>query len=168
MTIGVKPVQDTPVAVNDYADTDENTSVTISVLDNDTDPDNDALTVTDVTNGQYGTVVINNDNTITYTPNENFSGSDTFSYTVSDGNGGEDTANVTIGVKPVQDTPVAVNDYADTDENTSVTISVLDNDTDPDNDALTVTDVTNGQYGTVVINNDNTITYTPNENFSGF
>ena len=88
VTIGVQPVQNPPVAVNDYADTDENTSVTISVLDNDTDPDNDALTVTDVTSGQYGTVVINNDNTITYTPGDNFSGSDTFSYTVSDGNGG--------------------------------------------------------------------------------
>ena len=117
--------------MNDYANTDENTSVTISVLDNDTDPDNDALTVTDVTSGQYGTVVINNDNTITYTPNDNFSGSDAFSYTVSDGNGGEDTADVTIGVQPVQNPPVAVNDYANTDENTSVTISVLDNDYRP-------------------------------------
>jgi VCBS repeat-containing protein len=167
VTIKGNPVQNPPVAVDDYAKTEENTSVTISVLDNDTDPDNDDLTVTDVTNGQYGTVVINNDNTITYTPNDNFSGSDTFSYTVSDGNGGQDTARVTIEGNPVQNPPVAVNDYASVEENTSVTISVLDNDTDPDNDDLTVTDVTNGQYGTVILNNDNTITYTPNDNFSG-
>ena len=169
VTIEVKPVQDPPVAVNDSADIDENySSVTISVLDNDTDPDDDNLTVTDVTNGQYGTVVINDDNTITYTPDdETFPGSDTFSYTVSDGNGGEDTASVTIEGNPVQNNPVAQDDYASSDENTSVTISVLDNDTDADNDNLTVTDVTNGQYGTVVINNDNTITYTPDEDFSG-
>lgn len=91
-----------PDAVDDFAFTKENTSVTISVLANDSDPDNDTITINSVDNNsiQGGTVVNNGDGTVTYTPPNNFKfpPNDTFDYTISDGKGGTDTATVTIQV----------------------------------------------------------------------
>jgi len=87
-----------PVASDDTATTPQDTPVTIDVLANDTDPDNDPLTVTSVTQGADGTVVNNGDGTVTYTPNTGFTGADAFTYEISDGNGGTDTATVTVTV----------------------------------------------------------------------
>jgi subtilisin-like proprotein convertase family protein len=87
-----------PVAVDDSDATDEDTPVTINVLANDSDVEDDTLTVTDVSDPPNGTAVINPDNTITYTPDAGFSGSDTFDYTISDGNGGTDSGTVSITV----------------------------------------------------------------------
>lgn len=75
-----------PVAVDDSAETTENTLVIIPVLANDSDPDADALTISSVTQAANGTVTINNNGTLNYTPKRRFKeGSDTFSYQVSDG-----------------------------------------------------------------------------------
>uniref|UniRef100_UPI002610B880 Ig-like domain-containing protein n=1 Tax=uncultured Christiangramia sp. TaxID=503836 RepID=UPI002610B880 len=74
------------------ATTSEDTPVQIDVLNNDSDPDGDELTVTEVTQPGNGSAVINTDGTVTYSPNANFNGTDTFTYTISDGNGGTDTA----------------------------------------------------------------------------
>jgi subtilisin-like proprotein convertase family protein len=92
--------QQPPDAVDDPATTDMDTPVTIDVLANDSDPENDPLDVIAVTQGSDGSVVINPDDTVTYTPTTGgFIGTDTFSYTISDGNGGEDTATVTVTVR---------------------------------------------------------------------
>ncbi len=165
VTLTVDPVNDVPVATPDVGQTDEDTPVTVSVLDNDTDADGDPLTVTAAT-APNGTVVINPDGTVTYTPNPNFNGTDTITYTVSDGNGGFATTTATITVNPVNDVPVAVNDNVATPEDAPVTIPVLGNDTDADGDPLTVTEATSPN-GTVVINPDGTITFTPDPDFNG-
>ena len=62
--------------------TDEDTPVTVTVLTNDTDPDGDPLRVTSATDPANGTVVVNGDNTITYTPDLNWTGTDTFDYEI--------------------------------------------------------------------------------------
>jgi large repetitive protein len=165
ITVTVTPVNDPPVAVNDDARTSEDTPVKVAVLANDSDVDGDPLTVTAAT-APNGTVVINPDGTITYTPKANFNGTDTITYTISDGKGGTSTATVTVTVDPVNDPPVATNDVATTNEDTPVTVSVLANDTDIDGDPLTVVSAT-APNGTVVINANGTITYTPNLNFNG-
>ena len=83
------------------------TAVTIDVLANDSDGNNDPLTITAVsTAGANGTAVINNNGTpgnpaddkIVYTPNAGFAGTDSFTYTIADGQGGTDTATVTVNV----------------------------------------------------------------------
>jgi probable HAF family extracellular repeat protein len=102
--------QQPPDAVDDSATTDMDTPVTIDVLANDTDPENDPLDVTGVTQGSNGDVAINPDDTVTYTPNAGFAGTDTFTYTISDGNGGEDTATVSITVSSGMETPLFVYD----------------------------------------------------------
>ena len=163
--VTVTPVNDPPIAVNDLASTNEDTPVTIGVLVNDSDRDRDRLTVT-AANAPNGTVVINPNGTITYTPNANFNGTDTITYTISDGNGGTSTATVTVTVDPINDVPVARPDSAMTLEDTQVTIAALTNDSDPDGDPLTILSATSPN-GTIVINPDGTLVYTPNPNFNG-
>lgn len=99
-------VQGPPVAVDDFASTLEDTPVTIDVLANDSDPNGDALTVISTGPAMHGTVVINADNTVTYSPDPTiFDASDTFTYTIDDGNGLTDTATVTVDVAGLPSTP---------------------------------------------------------------
>lgn len=87
-----------PTALNDSAVAYAGQATRVSVLANDSDPDQNPLTVSAVTQGQNGGVVINSDGTVTYTPRAGFTGSDSFSYTISDGKGGIATASVMVNV----------------------------------------------------------------------
>jgi len=94
-----------PLASNDSASTLEDTSVVIDVLGNDSDPDGDALGVT-TASAVNGTVLINANGALTYTPNADFNGLDTITYTLGDGEGGSATATVSVTVGAVNDPPV--------------------------------------------------------------
>ncbi|HEY9066369.1 MAG TPA: Ig-like domain-containing protein, partial [Burkholderiaceae bacterium] len=101
ITLDVTPVNDAPVAVDDLAATPINTAIaSITVLGNDHDLDGDALSVTAATlaNPALGTVAINADNTLSFTPASNVSGPVEIHYTVSDGQGGSATAVLTVDV----------------------------------------------------------------------
>jgi len=100
-------VNDAPEAVDDTANTVEDTSVEIDVVANDTDPDtSDVITVTSVGDASNGMVSIDDDTgNILYTPDANFNGEDSFDYTISDGNGGTSTARVTVNVGGTNDDP---------------------------------------------------------------
>ena len=76
-----------PVAVADTVETSPGASAVINVLANDSDPNGDALTLTGiVTAPSHGQAVINGtDNTVIYTPNAGFTGTDHFRYQISDG-----------------------------------------------------------------------------------
>ncbi|MEQ6247885.1 cadherin-like domain-containing protein [Sulfitobacter sp. HNIBRBA3233] len=165
VTVTVNPVQDPPVALDDVASTEEDTTVTISVLANDSDPDGDPLTITDATSAD-GAVTINGDGTIDFTPAAGFNGDAVINYTITDGNGGFDDAVVSVSVGEVNDAPVAADDVAETPEDTAITIPVLANDSDPDGDPLTIT-AASSPDGEVVINDDGTVTFTPNPDFNG-
>ena len=155
-----------PTPAPDTAVTDEDVPVTIDVLGNDSDPDGDPLTVTGASSPN-GSVTVNPDGTLTYTPNPDFNGTDTITYTVTDGQGGTATSTVTVTVNPVNDAPEAVDDTATTPFNTPVTIAVLGNDSDVDGDPLSVLGTPTSADGTVVVNGDGTITFTPNTGFTG-
>ena len=156
-----------PVAVDDEASTDEDTPVTIDVLGNDTDPEGDPLVIEGTPTAENGTVTVNADGTLEYTPNPDFNGDDTITYEISDGNGGTDTAEVAVTVAPVNDAPDAVDDADTTPFNTAVVVDVLGNDTDPDGDTLSVVGTPTSDDGTVEVNDDGTITFTPNDGFTG-
>jgi hypothetical protein len=142
-------------------------AVTISVLANDVDPDDDPLQVQSVRNGTNGSVtIVNNAGAVLYTPNPNFFGTDSFTYTVTDG-GGNSAATVTVTVTPLPDPPVANDDAAATPEQTPVTIGVMANDLDPDGDPISVTGVTTPANGAAAVNENGAVTYTPNAGFSG-
>jgi VCBS repeat-containing protein len=103
VTINVNNVNDDPVAVDDTAVAQTGAgSITINVLANDTSaPDTgETLTVTQVgTGSDGGTITIDSQNRIVYTPAEGFSGVESFEYTISDGNGGSSTATVVVTVR---------------------------------------------------------------------
>ncbi len=167
VTITVGAANDGPTAVDDSETTDEDTPVNVDVIANDTHPDGDTIQTTNVTDPVNGSAIIESDGTITYTPDENYSGTDTFEYTITDENGDTHTAIVTITITPVEDPPVAEDDEEETFGSTPVTIEILDNDNDPENDPLEITIDVYPTHGTVVINPDGTITYTPDPGFEG-
>jgi hypothetical protein len=163
VTVTVDPVNDNPDSEDDLVVTQGDDPVTIPVLDNDTDPDGDPLDIIDISTPTNGTVTENPDGTLSYDPNDGFTGTDTFTYTVSDGNGGTDSSTVTVVVNPgpnQNSNPDAVDDTARTPINTPIVLAVLVNDSDPDGDPLTVIDA-QSPFGTPVINTDGTITFTP-------
>lgn len=113
-----------------------------------------------------GIVTLNADGTVTFTPAADYNGPVRFTYTVDDGHGGTATAGVGGTVTPVNDDPVATDDVANSVEGQPVTIDVLANDTDIDGDPLRVIAATTSD-GSVAINADGTITFTPPPGFAG-
>ncbi|MHC4439519.1 MAG: cadherin-like domain-containing protein [Planctomycetota bacterium] len=106
VSITITPGNDPPIANDDNASAQEDVPVvTIDVLKNDTDPDNDRLIVVKASQGRHGTVTINTNSTLTYAPSRNFSGNDSFTYTLSDSKDGTDTATVNVTVSAVNDAP---------------------------------------------------------------
>ncbi|MCG2463000.1 cadherin-like domain-containing protein, partial [Flavobacteriaceae bacterium F89] len=110
--------------------------------------------------------------TVTYTPDTGYNGTDTFEYTVCDNAGTCDTATVTVvvGTPPALD---VVDDTASTPEDTPVDIDILANDSGiPADGTLNFTDPANG---TVAVNDngtpdditDDTVTYTPDTGYNG-
>jgi hypothetical protein len=153
-----------PVAGNDSGATDEDIPLGIAVLTNDTDPDSDSLLVTAVTQPPNGSVTINADNTVTYTPTSNFNGPNSFSYTVSDTKGGRSTATVTLTVRPVNDIPVAADRAVTTSKNTAV--QILLSASDPDGETLSYR-VSEGPAHGVLSGSGPNQTYTPTAGYVG-
>lgn len=164
VTVTVTPVNDPPQASADEARTNVNAAVTLDVMSNDSDPENDPITISDVWAAANGSVVNNSGDDVTYTPTTDFHGQDTFSYVISDDNGLLDTALVTV---MVNDLPIAVEDQGSVNEDSVLVINLLLNDSDPNNDTLTVFSITDALHGTVQNNNDSTITYSPGLNYFG-
>ncbi|EOG7719162.1 tandem-95 repeat protein [Vibrio parahaemolyticus] len=151
----------------DSADVVEDTPTIINVLGNDTFESTDKVVSLDAENGpKNGTVIVNNDGTVTYTPDDNYVGEDTFTYIVTSGGVSESTT-VSVDVTPENDAPVAKDDTAITDEDTPVTIDVLPNDTDVDGDKLSIESASvPKEQGTVEVVNGKLV-FTPAENFNG-
>lgn len=163
-TITVLPVNDPPVASADNATAFEDRAVTIDALDNDSDVDQDGLTLT-ILDTQNGSAVVT-DGKVVFTPATNFNGTATVSYQVSDGSADSDPATITIQVIPVSDTPISNDDHATIQEDSVAVIDVLDNDLDNDGGVLSaeVVDVTNGLAS---VNGAGQLVYTPTANFNG-
>ena len=169
--IGNDPVaNDPPVAQDDTAGTKQDVPVNGALLANDSDPEGDPLTVTNVladTDGDgvaddpvalgtptvvygtddsgnvvpAGTLTVNPDGTYTFDPNPTFTGDVPVKYTISDGNGGSDDATLEIKVEPSVNTTVAVDDANSGLQDVNQTGNVLDNDSDAEGDTQTVTGV---------------------------
>ncbi|HHC7215301.1 TPA: tandem-95 repeat protein, partial [Vibrio parahaemolyticus] len=151
----------------DSADVVEDTPTIINVLGNDTFESTDKVVSLDADNGpKNGTVIVNNDGTVTYTPDDNYVGEDTFTYIVTSGGMSESTT-VEVNVTPVNDAPVAKDDIATTQEDTAVTIGVLPNDTDVDGDKLSIQSASVPEAQGKVEIVDGKLVFTPAENFNG-
>ncbi|MGM9477963.1 Calx-beta domain-containing protein, partial [Pedobacter sp. GSP4] len=163
ISVTVSPVNDAPVATAPAIVTNKNTPVngTITASDVDGDP----LTFTVTTPPAHGTVVVNANGTYTYTPANNYSGTDVFTVTVSDGKGGTTTVTINVTVNATNVAPVATAPAITTNEDTPVNGKITASDAD--GDPLTFTVTTPPAHGTVVVNPDGTYTYTPAPNYNG-
>lgn len=159
-------INQVPVASPDNATVTRDSSVIVNILANDTGLADAPLSVTITSPAVNGTVTVNADNSVTYTPNAGFTGADSFIYRVSDANGESAIATVNVVVLPTT-IPIAMNDMATVVSGGMVIISVLDNDTGLSDTPLTVTLSSPPANGTATVNADNTITYIATAGFVG-
>ncbi|MBO1346214.1 MAG: tandem-95 repeat protein [Hormoscilla sp. GUM202] len=154
-----------PDAVADTVEAIAGIANSIDVLANDTDPDGDTLSIASVSDGANGTVRIV-DSQVVYTPNEaTFAGTDSFSYTITDNNGGTDQATVNVTVGENQH-PIAAPDMTTIPVEGTASISVLENDSDPNGDRLSIVGISDPLNGSAEISGDQVI-YTPGRNPAG-
>ena len=99
VAVTVESDNQAPVAVNDLYLVAMNGSLDFNPLTNDSDPDGDAISLVSVdTTGLNGTLIVNQDGSLSYQAPFLYSGNDTFTYTITDGNGGTSTATVIMCV----------------------------------------------------------------------
>jgi len=156
-----------PIATNDSYVTLFGTAKSLDVLTNDTDADKDELAIASFTQASNGKVEQDNE-TLIYTPNDAFSGEDSFTYVVTDGElNATATVSITVNEEEVTNTaPVATDDSVKTAYETAVEFDVLSNDSDAENNELTVKSFTQTLNGTLSIEAGK-FTYTPKTSFSG-
>jgi len=154
-----------PVATADTATINEGSQISLSVLNNDSDPDGDALTITIISSASLGQNSTNGTE-ILYTPQTNANGTDEFTYSIVDGNGGTASATVTVTITPVNDAPIAKDDVLKVDQNTAGTVAVLANDSDIDGDSLNIIDISSPLHGTASVSGQ-MINYVPATGYVG-
>jgi RHS repeat-associated protein len=173
VTITVNPVDDAPGAANDSYSTLEDTALSISatgVLINDSDVDGPALQAVLVNSPAHGTLTLNADGSFLYMPQADYSGVDSFTYRATSNGLQSNIATVSITIGSVDDAPVAVNDSYSMLEDTALSITaagILSNDSDVDGPALQAALVSGPTYGTLTLNADGSLLYTPSANFTG-
>jgi hypothetical protein len=156
-----EPAPQPPTVNNLSITTNEDTPTTFTMTG--TDPEGAALTFSISTQPQNGTVTASGA-AGTYTPNENFNGTDTFAYIASDGALSSTAGLVSVTVSAVDDDPNTMNVSAITDEDNAVEIILEAEEYDGDTISFSIED--NPANGTVTLNGDKA-TYTPNENYFG-
>ena len=165
-----------PTANNDTKTVLPCLATTFNLTGNDTDPENGVLTVnflSVLSNPAAGTLVNNNDGTVTFTPAPGFLGVVTFTYTVADNgtlpltSGGITTVTINV-TNPANTAPVAGNDTETGPMDGIIYSSVLDNDFDPENQNLTTPVITVAPlHGTAIVLANGLVKYTPNPGFFG-
>ncbi|WP_025615216.1 PKD domain-containing protein [Cellulophaga baltica] len=132
------PANQAPIAVADNYSVIKGTNNNLfNVIENDSDPDGDTLTVTLELFPLNGTATMSG-NQVSYSPNINFVGTDQIGYQISDGNGGTDDGLITVTVSaPPNQAPVAVASGPTTTTIGAVENFYADSSSDPDGDNLT-------------------------------
>jgi len=129
------------------------------------DSGSNKLTFSMVSQPQHGTINLDANGSLRYTPDPNFSGSDYFTYRVSDQADNSVEQNVTIIVVDMNEAPVPTFTTLRVQEDTNKTAALTA--TDDNNDTLTFIVVTRPQHGTLKLEADGSFLYTPNYNFNG-
>ncbi|REL36662.1 Ig-like domain-containing protein [Thalassotalea euphylliae] len=167
VSITVNAANNAPQALDDSVTVEQNSiDNSVNVLANDSDIDGDELVVSSAAANQ-GHVVILDNGELNYTPEQSFHGEDTITYNISDGKGGSASASVkvTVSEKPVNKAPIAVDDSVTISSIATTTIDVLANDSDPENDELSVVSASSDFGNTQVVNQQ--VQFTPHQGVSG-
>jgi hypothetical protein len=162
VTLHVTPVNDRPIAVDGAVTTDEDTATAIALQASDVD--GDPLSFAILSAPADGSLT-GSGASWTYTPARNVSGTRRVTFRVSDGSLTAD-ATVTITIAPLNDPPVATDDFAATDPDSALTFDVTGNDGDIDGDSLALDTVDPPAHGTAAVV-DGKVLYTPAAGFTG-
>ncbi|SFW65903.1 Ig-like domain-containing protein, partial [Chitinophaga sancti] len=136
-----------------------------------TDPEGGPLTYEKGSDPTHGSVKVDDDGTYTYTPDPGYTGDDAFTIIVKDDKG--NTTTVTVAVKVTipdnSNNPLAFNDSITVVANTPIDIDVLANDSARTStfDPGSVRVVDQPAHGSVVVNSNGTVTYTPATGYTG-
>ena len=163
-----------PAAVGETLSAVSCRSLKMNLVSNDSDPEGTPLTIYIQTQPSHGTLSRNSEGGYDYTSNTNYVGADSYTYKVKDGSSDSLSSNIvtvslTVAAAGVNNAPIAVDDNDNTILNQEVLTDVLVNDSDPDNDSLSmsITGVTAPSNGAIEIQANNTIKYTPALNYAG-
>ncbi|MCJ7824013.1 MAG: cadherin-like domain-containing protein, partial [Anaerolineales bacterium] len=158
-----------PVANDDIFQLEEDQVLAVpapGVLENDTAPQGQPLTAVLVSEVSYGSLILNDDGSFTYTPDLDYNGMDSFTYQVSDGDLSSNSAAVSIDVAPVNDIPLAFDDMAQGEEGVIIEVNVLANDEGMGDGPISVELETSPENGTVEVVG-NIIRFNPTAGFVG-
>ncbi len=161
VTINIASINDAPVVEDIVVTTNEDVQVSFQL--NGYDVDFDTISYSIISQPDIGSIQIGD--TITYTPASNWNGTDVFTYNASDGNLVSQEGLVTIYVLRSNDKPIASNKIESTAEDVPLQIDL--NGYDVDDDPLTVSSMTDPQFGVLTMNSNNIVQYTPNQNWNG-
>jgi len=161
VTIGVSEVNGAPIAEDGSVTTDEDTAMAITLVA--TDPDMDPLIYSVVDDPTQG-VVSGTPPLVTYTPNDDFNGSDSFTFRVNDGQLDSNLAVISITVNSINDAPVAFDQGVETDEDIDLNITLTASDVELDPLTYNLLD---GPTNGTITGTAPDLTYSPNENFNG-
>ncbi len=161
IAIIIAAVNDAPVAAAQSVTTPAGTPIAVKLAA--TDVENDTLTFAIVAVPKNGTLT-GTGASRTYTPKNDFSGTDTFTFKANDGKADSDAATVTIKVTPVNRAPVAIAQVATGTEDTALPIRL--EGTDADGDVLSYTVVAGPKNGSLA-GTGAARTYTPGSNYNG-
>ncbi|WP_039989047.1 Ig-like domain-containing protein, partial [Vibrio owensii] len=167
VTLNVTPVNDKPVVENTIADQvlpEDFTPYTINLNDAFSDVDNADSELTFSVSGNSNIQVSIVDGIATITPTADWNGSEELTFTATDPSGLEVSQTVDFTVNAVAD---IVSDSANIVEDTPTILGVLDNDSFEGQSPVVSVEAGNGPTnGSVVVNDDGTITYTPDQDYN--
>ena len=169
--IEVSNSNDVPEVLTDTLSTDEDQPITFDSATIERflmDSDGDSLTFTAVT-GVSGGVISENNDLYTFSPHANYHGAASLDYSATDSNGGTVSGTLQIDVLSVDDATIFGTDALSTDEELSVSTTVAEllvNDSDIEG-PLTFVSLGTAFHGTVSQDMNDTITFTPELDYSG-
>jgi VCBS repeat-containing protein len=155
---------------DDSISTFEDTAARIIVLANDIDANQIGIAPVIVAAPQHGLVVVNPDGTFSYTPAQDYFGTDSFTYRLSNGVVDSNVSTVSLSITPVNDAPVAADKAGPQTtlaEDSTLTIDLLAGANDAEGAPLAASIVSGPLHGSLVQGNDGTVTYTADANYFG-
>lgn len=154
-----------PFANIDYITANSSAIVTYNIVSNDTDDGTINPASINLVKSPAGSLTVKPDGSVIYQSPYGFKGVDSFSYTVVDDKGAvSNEAQVVITVNGI---PEAVADAARYNADTPVDIFVLENDSDDQPKLIGNVSFTQALNGSVSVNSNGSLTYTPNPGFKG-
>ena len=165
--ITVNSVNDLPFVLEQAYSTEEDITLNATLLYMASDIEESELNFTTSSTTSNGILVLNSSGAFTYTPNENYYGTESLAYTVCDTDGGCSEGILEIIVTSINDAPQAQSTQITLSEDSATEGSFLNVTSDVDNDTLTISVLQTTEHGTFITTTNNEFAYAPTANFFG-